>query len=454
MPVVNSVELVSARRIPVFFAGVQTDSSGRRKTWTPEELDEAAEAYNEAAEQGLHDAPCLHGHRGKHAFGWLEKAYREGQTLFVDLKNVVKDFADGITNKLHPKRSISFYPPDHPNNPTPGRLNINHLAWLPAEGEINPAIKGLPDVSFSDFEGCLEYTDATPMKDMSANDAIAALFQSLRDSLIESDDLETAEKRLPQALIDCVREGDDEDEEEDESPAPPIMIPSYPEYAEMNLKKMMADASVTAVKGIAPDRLQELMNGAEPDDTEAAAIASALKVDVATIKKPKKTTDMSEERIEALEAQIRALEIRNNQLETERERERVTAFVEKLVSDRKVYPTDKAAKIELALSLPNESTVNYSEGSETVARTPREQYLQDLAKGRELWPGSKGMPTGPEHDPDSFTEPGLDDGFRLPPGYVMDPDSQALYAKAKRYQSEKNCEFNEALSFVSTNGGY
>lgn len=237
----------------------------------------------------------------------------------------------------------------------------------------------------------------------------------------------------------------------------------YPEYTDMNLKTMMADKKITAVKGIAPPRLQEIMDGATPDDAEATAIADALGVDAAMIKPKKKTTNMSEQeqtgiespRFQALEVQVERLMAENQQLKAERERDRVSAFVEKLVSDRKVHPTDKAAKIELALSLPNETTVNYSEGGETVARTPREQYLQDLAKGRELWPGSKGMPTGPENDPDSFTEPGLDDGFRLPPGYVMEPGAKDLMDKAKRYQSEKGCEFNEALSFVTrTSGGY
>lgn len=213
-------ELLSATRVPVFFAGTQTDSSGKQKTWTIAELDEAANAYNEATEQGLHDAPCLHGHRGKHAFGWLERVYREGNTLFADLKNVVKDFADGINNKLHPKRSISFYPPEHPNNPTPGRLNINHLAWLPAEGEINPAVKGLPDVSFSDgdFDGCMEYLDVPTPMPWTAMGAIANLFQSMREHLIEAEDVETADDQIPQALIDKIKE---------ESGNPPV---SYPEF--------------------------------------------------------------------------------------------------------------------------------------------------------------------------------------------------------------------------------
>jgi hypothetical protein len=161
-------------------------------------------------------------------------------------------------------------------------------------------------------------------------------------------------------------------------------------------------------------RLQELMDGAAPDDAEVTAIAGALQVDPASLMpKPKKTTNMAEGeddgRLQALELQVQGLVAENQQLKAEQERTRVTAFVEKLVAERKIYPADKQSKIELALSLPAQNPIEYSEGEGTVQMTPRERYLQDLAKGRELY-SDRAMPTGPEHDPTSFTEPGLRSG--------------------------------------------
>ena len=45
------------------------------------------------------------------------------------------------------KRSASFYPPQAPNNPTPGKWYLRHVAFLGAQP---PAVAGLKDIQFSE----------------------------------------------------------------------------------------------------------------------------------------------------------------------------------------------------------------------------------------------------------------------------------------------------------------
>ena len=138
------------------------DSLGRERKWTEPELDEMANSYNSIVGT-LHDAPVLISHEGRTmvadqnlppgtfrpptptitgeaAYGWIARAYREGLTLKGDYAHLNPDFARSLFGKQYRKRSISIYPPDHPSNPTPGKLNIRHIAYVGI-----PAVKGLAD---------------------------------------------------------------------------------------------------------------------------------------------------------------------------------------------------------------------------------------------------------------------------------------------------------------------
>ncbi|MBF0186018.1 MAG: hypothetical protein HQM06_16735, partial [Magnetococcales bacterium] len=60
------------------------------------------------------------------------------------------------------KISASFYPPDSPNNPTPGLFALRHIAFLGAQP---PAIKGLPDAKFADDGPHIEFQEEIVMPD-------------------------------------------------------------------------------------------------------------------------------------------------------------------------------------------------------------------------------------------------------------------------------------------------
>ena len=195
----------------------------------------------------------------------------------------------------------------------------------------------------------------------------------------------------------------------------------------MNLKQMAKDKGVTAVKGISPIDLPKILAGdMEPDDEQLTALASALGVSKAELKKMMSgkaaSTDMSESNVSSeefselqrtvkeltaklaiTEAQASNLEKENLRLAAEREDDRINSFVEKLVSDRKLRPTEKDATIQELKWLPNDNPVEFSEGGQTVSKTPRQIKMDRLANAAELY-SVRNLPTGPEHDPTNFSE--------------------------------------------------
>lgn len=126
------------KHVEVFRVGTHVDSSGKRHTFGEADLDQLA-TYNPT----FHEAPMVIGHPKDNApaFGWVEKVYREGPSLFMDFKDVQPEFADAVERGLFKKRSISLYPDG----------TLRHVGWL---GATPPAIKGLRDVAFSEGEPC------------------------------------------------------------------------------------------------------------------------------------------------------------------------------------------------------------------------------------------------------------------------------------------------------------
>jgi len=124
------------KHVEVFRVGTHTDSTGNRRTFGEADLDRIA-AYNPA----FHEAPMVIGHPSANApaFGWVEKVYREGSSLFMDFKDVQPEFAEAVERGLFKKRSISLYPDG----------TLRHVGWL---GATPPAIKGLKDVQFAEGE--------------------------------------------------------------------------------------------------------------------------------------------------------------------------------------------------------------------------------------------------------------------------------------------------------------
>lgn len=130
-------------KIQIFKTGKHTDSAGIEREWTSADLDKIAASYNPST----HEAPVVIGHPKDNApaYGWVEKVWREGETLWAGLKDLVPEFVDLVKQGLFKKRSISLYPD----------LTLRHVGFL---GAMPPAVKGLADVAFEAGEACIEFS--------------------------------------------------------------------------------------------------------------------------------------------------------------------------------------------------------------------------------------------------------------------------------------------------------
>lgn len=125
--------------IEVFKVGTWTDSSGRTRTWTEQDLEEIVRKYNEQKE---HEAPVVIGHPKDNApaYGWVERLEKRGSSIWAKVKPTVQEFVDWLKQGLYKKVSISLYPD----------LLLRHVGFL---GATPPAVKGLklPEFSEGDY---------------------------------------------------------------------------------------------------------------------------------------------------------------------------------------------------------------------------------------------------------------------------------------------------------------
>lgn len=140
----DAARAMQSQPIEVFRAGTHVDSTGNTRTFTPQDVQAMAAAYDPAR----HEAPLTLGHpdADRPAYGWVKSlsATNDGR-LLMQVDRLDQTFAEGVKASRYKKRSASFYPPLAPNNPSPGRWYLRHVGWLGAQP---PAVQGLADVNF------------------------------------------------------------------------------------------------------------------------------------------------------------------------------------------------------------------------------------------------------------------------------------------------------------------
>lgn len=146
--------------IEIFRAGRHIDDQGVAHIFSEADVDGMAASYNPA----LREAPLTVGHPKDNlpAYGWVKAVARNADgVLAITPHNVEPQFAEMVAARRFPKRSASFYPPQAPNNPTPGQWYLRHVAFLGAQP---PAIAGLKDIQFSedDAGGAVSFSEPVP----------------------------------------------------------------------------------------------------------------------------------------------------------------------------------------------------------------------------------------------------------------------------------------------------
>jgi hypothetical protein len=318
------------RKIEIFRAGKQTDSAGNSKEWTVADLDKIASSYDPS----FHEAPVCIGHPKENApaWAWIKTVTREGNSLFAEIGDEAPEFSEWLEKKRYKKRSISLYPD----------FKVRHLAFLGAQA---PAVKGLADFqeNGSRFYAFSEDDKGEPINldfaDWSAVwsfRSLGNLFQGIRDHFIDTKDLETANRLVPQHEID-------------------------------NLKSMQADPEKTAFYQESDMTKQEF-------DTQIAAEQAK------TAAAEAKATDFSE-KLAAANGRIATLETEIGGIKSSAQDKELNEFCESLVSEGKLIPADKAMTIAVMKALSGQSELDFAEGDKTVKKAPLAMFQERLKAG-------------------------------------------------------------------------
>ena len=140
MPTANTLP----PQIEIFAAGKRIDDAGVEHVFSEADVADIARIYNPA----LREAPLTVGHPASNlpAYGWVKGLGESAGVLMMDTHQVDPQFAEMVRTGRFKKRSSSFYPPNSPNNPTPGHWYLRHVAFLGAQP---PAVPGLKDIQFA-----------------------------------------------------------------------------------------------------------------------------------------------------------------------------------------------------------------------------------------------------------------------------------------------------------------
>lgn len=114
----------------VFYAGEHTDWRGRKFMFSEDDL--------ESIKESLPGKPIQVEHSGSFVQGRVKEAHKVGQDLFIIPEGLPVGFEERYKGR---GVSLQLVPPDHPDNPTPGKWFAEHVAVVdrPALKELLPA---------------------------------------------------------------------------------------------------------------------------------------------------------------------------------------------------------------------------------------------------------------------------------------------------------------------------
>lgn len=239
---------MALKEIEILRTGTHISNSGDAYTFTHEDLQEVVDSYDP---QNFR-APLIVSHDTKGiddkklpdsqlAYGTPKFLKKVGDRVKAVFEQISPQFVGWVKDKQILGISPSLYLKNSPNNPTPGKLSLRHIAGL---GVDPPAIKGLAPLSLSELtqytqqdtseaRAALERSWAVPIANFSNPEPVGVasfsmpmstnfappiimskflalgmidLMQSLRDRLIEERGVDAANQVLPADRINWLRE--------------------------------------------------------------------------------------------------------------------------------------------------------------------------------------------------------------------------------------------------------
>ncbi|MBN0070146.1 peptidase [Pseudomonas aeruginosa] len=325
-------------------------------------LQEIAATYDPA----LSEAPLVIGHPKLNApaYGWAKGLeVREGM-LYAEPHQVVPEFAEAANRKMYKKRSASVYLPDSPGNPVPGKHYLRHIGFL---GAVPPAIKGIPDApfNFAEDDGALaiEFAEAPY-----AVTGLTDILRRLRDFFVEREGAERADQLIPQWQLSSIEEDARRASVQDTAPQASALF-SEPVIEGVDAAAASAAAAEEPQGTVTPSDGASA-SAAEADRTSHPSQQDTTMSDEAALDERQRQLDEREQQLATREAQVA-------QQKAQEHRNEVTEFAEGLVNAGRLLPRQKAPVIELLVSLPADTPLEFAEGDGQVTK-PAAEVLRSL----------------------------------------------------------------------------
>lgn len=406
----NQPLTVPGLRVEVLKVGTFRDMHGRDIAVTRDDLTELATSYDTA----LYRAPVVIGHPRveDNAWGVIERFEVDGDSLYAIEGQVDAQFSAFRDAGHYAERSLSYFLPDSPNNPTPGKKHAKHLGFL---GGAAPAVPGLERLQGRQRVAALSAFDPDDTQVVSLsmrNDrrwgfgTAASMFRRLRDWMIESMGLERADALLPAWEIDSLREA------------------ATPDAADTSGPAYFTQPAPAATPAPAPQGQTMSNQQTQPNTVDFAAQETALA---------------------ARELRIKQHEDRMAKERADTARAEAVAFADGLIADGRLLPRSKTQVVELMLVLPAaEQPVAFAGEDGAAQSKPATQIFRELfatlpkhidfaEKSGDAVPGENGGPVN----------------FAAAPGTQVDPNGLALLSKAQAYQiANPNATFLQAVKAV------
>jgi len=121
--------------IEAFSVGKWQDAGGTIHDFPAGVVNEVAETYDTSR----HRAAIVTNHSEQGPGGGFVKSLRfDGNKLFAEPEQIDEQLKSEVDAGKWPNVSIRLYPPNHPNNPAPGKWSLRHLSYV-----VTGAVKGL-----------------------------------------------------------------------------------------------------------------------------------------------------------------------------------------------------------------------------------------------------------------------------------------------------------------------
>jgi hypothetical protein len=389
------------KRIHIFRAGRHVDVSGRPVEFTAAQLGDIASSYSAS----VGEAPLVIGHPklDDPAQGWVDKLEVDGDDLYAVPAQVNPAFAAEVEAGRYKKVSPSFFLPDSPGNPTPGKMYLKHVGFL---GAAVPAVPGLRPVAFAADAQAVEVEFAAGERTSWLWGTLGSLLTRLRDSIVARDGVEAAEQTMPQWEVDAIRNAAVEQRVLEHSYTEPTPVPAF-----------AAPVDESAVPAESGDHRR-----AVPGPTAAASTAA-----VAPAQAPADFAARDAE-LAAREAALAEREAAIRAAERERQRDQVVSFAAALVNDGRLLPREQPMVVELLAQLDAEpASISFAAGDGATCTRAAGRALRDLLEALPVR-----VPMGELGRAEKVTPAVV--SFAAPQGASVDPDRLELYARAQEYQ--------------------